>query len=211
MKYVSKTAHKNIDLWIIREGWILVTRSGTVGRVAVTSPMWNGWAASEHILRIVPDPKSDCPPGYICAFLSSELGQAQLTSQIYGAVVDEITEDQARSVLIPVPTTDAQRAAVKKIDALAMESMRAKDEAVRAAQNSVSEITSLLSHQAGQAPGASEAAAQENRKRIATVSPDRLSMHPVDAKDALRAFMQVDPKKVKAAEAKTRADKPTRR
>lgn len=57
MKYVSRTAHKNIDLWIIREGWILVTRSGTVGRIAVVPREWDGWAASEHILRIIPSPR----------------------------------------------------------------------------------------------------------------------------------------------------------
>lgn len=144
LKYVSKAAHKDIDLWIIKTGWILVTRSGTVGRVSLTSPMWNGWAASEHILRIVPDPSSGCPAGYIYAFLSSEVGQAQLTSQIYGAVVDEITEDQARSVLIPIPTTPEQKKQVEDIDRAAMESMRSKDIAVKLAQQAVANISEMI-------------------------------------------------------------------
>jgi type I restriction enzyme S subunit len=144
MKFVSKTAHKDINLWVIKKGWILVTRSGTVGRVSIASGIWNGWAASEHILRIVPKAGEDCPAGYIYAFLSSEIGQAQLTSQIYGAVVDEITEDQARGVLIPVPSTPAQRKAVQEINALAMESLRAKDEAVVAAEQSVASVSTLI-------------------------------------------------------------------
>jgi len=144
LKYVSKAAHKDISLWLIKAGWVLVTRSGTVGRVSMASAMWDGWAASEHILRIVPKPSSDCPAGYISAFLSSEIGQAQLTSQIYGAVVDEITEEQARSVLIPVPTTPEQKKQVADIAHAMMESMRAKDRAIKLAQQSVSGVAEMI-------------------------------------------------------------------
>ena len=35
VKYVSRKAHKNIAQWIIEKNWLLVTRSGTVGRVAL--------------------------------------------------------------------------------------------------------------------------------------------------------------------------------
>lgn len=144
MKYLSRTAHVRLDRWIIKAGWVLVTCSGTIGRVAISAPSWDNWAASQHIMRIVPDPASPCPAGYICAYLSSEPGQAQLTARIYGAVVDEITEDQARSVLIPIPRTDPERALVAEINAAALESVRAKEEAVSAAQQSVKGIASLL-------------------------------------------------------------------
>jgi hypothetical protein len=102
------------------------------------------WAASQHILRIVPRPDDPCSPGYICAYLSSELGQAQLTSRIYGAVVDEITEEQARSVLIPIPETPTQRRLVAKISNDVMESVRAKDTAVKLAQESVAGVAELI-------------------------------------------------------------------
>jgi len=115
---------------------------------------------------------------YICAFLSSELGQAQLrahpklnaqttgckaldrlqylvgmdsiifgwplTSRIYGAVVDEITEEQAQSVLIPVPSTDEEKKIVAQIDADAQASVLLKDRAVGLSQKAVGEMASLI-------------------------------------------------------------------
>lgn len=131
IKYLSTSAHKRLERWIIRAGWVLVTCSGTVGRVAVAPPTWDGWAASQHVLRIIPREDSNCPVGYLATFLGSPIGQAQLTAQIYGAVVDELTEDQARSVKVPVPTTPAQRQQVEAIDDLAMHSLRQWAEAVR--------------------------------------------------------------------------------
>lgn len=144
LKYVSPTVHKKLDLWVIREGWLLVTRSGSVGRVAVTPHSWDGWAASEHILRIVPKAKGPCPVGYLYAFLSSELGQAQLTAQIYGAVVDELTEDQTRSVLIPVPETPEQLALVNKLSQTAMEAVELRAKAVGLAEKAVSAIDEMV-------------------------------------------------------------------
>ncbi|MCI0551504.1 MAG: restriction endonuclease subunit S [Anaerolineae bacterium] len=144
IKYLSRAAHKRLDRWIIESGWVLVTCSGTIGRVTVAPPSWDGWAASQHILRIVPDNDGACPAGYVYAYLCSELGQAQLTSRIYGAVVDEITEEQARSVLIPVPTTIQEKKAIREIDRIAKESMLMKDGAVKLAQQSVECIASLV-------------------------------------------------------------------
>ena len=94
LKYLSRTAHHRLDRWIIESGWILVTCSGTIGRVTICPEEWNGWAASQHILRIVPN-EQVCPSGYLCSFLASWFGQVQLTANIYGAVVDELTEQQA--------------------------------------------------------------------------------------------------------------------
>ena len=89
---VFKILRNTHEQWIIRAGWLLVTRSGTTGRTTVCPEEWDEWAASEHILRIVPN-EEKCPAGYLCTFLSSPLGQAQLTASIYGAVVDELTEE----------------------------------------------------------------------------------------------------------------------
>lgn len=130
LKYLSAKAHVRLDRWIIRSGWVLVTCSGTIGRVAIARRQWDGWAASQHILRIVPAPDGDVPSGYLYAFLRSFAGQAQLTSRIYGAVVDEITEEQAESILVPVATTAAQRRTVEAINNAALEGLRLQERSV---------------------------------------------------------------------------------
>lgn len=133
LKYLSRTAHKNLERWIIESGWILVTCSGTVGRVALAPRQWDGWAASQHILRIVPRDEPDCPRGYLAAFLSSPLGRAQLTAQVYGAVVDELSEEQARRVLVPVARTAEQRSMVHGIHEQMIRSSALRTDAVEAA------------------------------------------------------------------------------
>jgi len=109
LKHVSTTANQEeIQRCLIHQGEILVTRSGTVGRVAYVPAALEGWAASEHILRIIPENKNS-HSGYIAIFLMTPYGQHQLTSKIYGGVVDELTEQDTSAVLIPVPPKDVQQ------------------------------------------------------------------------------------------------------
>jgi type I restriction enzyme S subunit len=142
LKYVSPKVHKDINKWIIRKHWILVTRSGTVGRVAIAADAWDKWAASEHILRIVP--KDEYPAGYLYAFLSSPLGQAQLTAQIYGAVVDELTEEQTRSVLVPVASNEREKQQIHHVNELAMLALKKREKASLLATEAVAQVETMV-------------------------------------------------------------------
>ena len=143
LKYLSPASHRNVDAIVIRAGWLLVTRSGTVGRVAICPPEWDGWAASEHIIRIVPD-ETKCPSGYLCSFLTSALGQAQLRANVHGAVVDELTDEQVRNVLVPVPEREADLDVVRAIDRDMKRAVALKSQAIAAAQASVAATTAWL-------------------------------------------------------------------
>ena len=129
LKYLSREAHKNLDQRIIRAGWLLVTRSGTIGHITICPEDWDEWAASEHFLRFVPD-EEKCPSGYLYSFLASTLGQVQLMAKIYGGGVDEITEDQAASVKVPIPTTDEGWERARSIDATMKKSVAERSKAV---------------------------------------------------------------------------------
>ena len=142
LKYLSRSAHKNLTPWIIQAGWVLVTCSGTIGRVAIALRQWDGWAASQHILRIVPKHDSPCPPGYIYAWLSSPFGQAQFNG-VYGAVVEEITAKHVEDILIPVPETAEQRAVVDTTSDLAVRSLEMKTTALDLDAQAIRHINSL--------------------------------------------------------------------
>lgn len=146
LKYLSveEKAHVRLDRWIIQRGWVLVTCSGTIGRVAIARDQWDGWAASQHILRIVPREDDLAPPGYLYAFLRSFAGQAQLTSQIYGAVVDELTEEQARGILVPVAKTEAQRQGVLAVNAASLEAVRLVEEAALRSEQALGQMDALV-------------------------------------------------------------------
>lgn len=143
LKYLSPASHRNIDLIVIRAGWVLITRSGTVGRVALCPPEWDGWAASEHIIRVIPNERR-CLAGYLCSFLASSLGQVQLTASIHGAVVDELTDEQVRNVLVPLPEKKSDRDLVRSIDEGMKRATALKSQAVVATQTSVANVTAWL-------------------------------------------------------------------
>ena len=144
VKYLSTTAHSNIDQLVVRKGWLLVTRSGTVGRAVICSDDWDGWAASEHIIRVIPN-EERCPGAYLATFLSSSFGQVQLTSNIYGAVVDELTEQHMRNVLVPIPISSGDWQLVKSIDRRMRKAMAKKAQAVELVSSVLSSMPNLAS------------------------------------------------------------------
>lgn len=143
LKYVSRKAQKHIDQLIVRKDWILVTRSGTVGRVMLCPEEWDGWAGTEDLLRIVPNEK-ECPGAYLYAFLASPLGHIQLTKPIFGAVVDHLTEAQTKSVLVPLPSTDSQRKLIKEIASEAREAIETRSRAVGLISSALESIQNLI-------------------------------------------------------------------
>lgn len=144
LKYLSRSAHKNLGRWTIKAGWVLVTCSGTIGRVAIALKQWNDWAASQHILRVVPKADGPCPAGYIYAWLSSPLGQAQFNG-IYGAVVDELTADHVANILIPVPETKEQHEMVRSINDLAMDAIATREQALAQDAQAIDSVSQLMS------------------------------------------------------------------
>jgi len=79
---------------------VLVTRSGTIGKVALVPKHWINWVASEHIIRIVPSSHSIA--GYLYVFLSTDYGRELIKRFTYGSVVDEINDDQVAQTPIPI-------------------------------------------------------------------------------------------------------------
>lgn len=105
-KYISVTDPK-IDQLTVKPGWILVTRSGSTGIVSSVPEPWDGYAMSEHVIRIVPD-EDMLPAGYLEAYLRSEIGQALLAQGIFGSVIDEITPEHIAAMPIPIPRDSSE-------------------------------------------------------------------------------------------------------
>jgi len=108
LKYISRSKTRHLENSIIDAGWVLVTCSGTIGRVAVSTQDQAAWAASEHILRIIPDTERYLP-GFLWAFLSSDYGQRQLRSKVHGGIVDELTGSDTAEILVPDVPVPLQR------------------------------------------------------------------------------------------------------
>ena len=137
--YISQTETKNLERWIIHAGWVLVTCSGTIGRVAVATNKQDGWAASQHILRIIPD-VARTHAGYVAAFLMNPYGRHQLTSKIYGGVVDELTAEDTREVLIPDPPHGVR----DEIGGLVVRAFEMRDLATELEEEAIADIEAMI-------------------------------------------------------------------
>lgn len=101
-KYLSLKHHgrRITEQLSIKENTVLITRSGTIGKVNIAPTHWNGWIPNEHIIRIIP--ASNLVAGYLYAWLSSDYAYPLIKRFTYGAVVDEIDDNHVFNIEIPL-------------------------------------------------------------------------------------------------------------
>jgi type I restriction enzyme S subunit len=108
IKHVSNTETDNLEDMLLRRGWILVTRSGTIGRMCFVWNNFEKYAASEHCLRVLPN-EDLVDGGYLYAFLISDYGYEQIIRFRFGSVIDEISNHQLKQVIVPLPPSQEQK------------------------------------------------------------------------------------------------------
>lgn len=86
--------------FLIRKGWTLITRSGTIGRMAYVRPDMDGMACSEHAMRVVPA-EGAISPGYLFAFLRSRYGVPMVIGGTYGSIIQSIEPEHISGLLVP--------------------------------------------------------------------------------------------------------------
>lgn len=97
---MSKKQLKHNPLFTLGEKWTLITRSGTIGRMAYVRPDMVGLACSEHVLRVAPN-ESKISPGYLYAFLSGTYGVPLVVSGTYGAIIQHIEPEHIANLPVP--------------------------------------------------------------------------------------------------------------
>lgn len=140
LKYLSRKVTKDLENILVHEGWVLVTRSGTIGRATLTSREWDGWAITEDVIRVIPREKK-LHRGFLTAFLQSDYGYQQVISKTYGGVVPHLTEEDLKDVLVPFPPMDVQR----KIGSLVVEAYELKELANKIEDETTKSLERMLS------------------------------------------------------------------
>ncbi len=118
----------------LKKNMILVTCSGTIGKVMIIPEYMSGWGASQDALRITSDSDEDL--AYLYAWLSSEMGQVLIKRMTYGSVVVHIDKDMLSS--LPVPVIDAAKR--KKIASLVLDANALRDSAWKLEQSAIADI-----------------------------------------------------------------------
>lgn len=101
---IAKSAAEDNPRLLIERDWTLITRSGTIGRMTYARSDMDGFACSEHVLRVAAEPRM-IRPGYLHAFLSSRYGIPMITNAAYGAIVQHIEPEHIAD--LPVPRFNA--------------------------------------------------------------------------------------------------------
>ncbi len=126
LPFISNKQLKSNPNLVLHEGWSLITRSGTIGRMAYCRSDLDGLACSEHAMRVVPDDEK-IKSGYLYAFLSSRFGVPIVVSGTYGSIIQSIEPQHLAD--LPVPRLGAveekahelvQRAADLRVEATAL-------------------------------------------------------------------------------------------
>ena len=124
MRYLSPATKTDINRLLIREGWLLMTCSGTVSRVFYVGSRLDGWAATHDIVRIVPHDIGST--GYLYAWLSTDTAKAQIASRQHGGVVNHVTATHIGESLVPrLGKEDEER-----INTQVLASLRGREKAI---------------------------------------------------------------------------------
>ena len=128
-RFLSYATETNIDRLLIREGWLLMTCSGTIGRVFYVPKCLNGWAATHDLIRILPNESG--MTGYLHAWLSTPLAQVQILSHTHGGQIDHVTDEQVSEILVPLLPQER----IKRISKNVMKALHAREKAIKALTN----------------------------------------------------------------------------
>lgn len=123
-RYLSKKQASTLPYLMLKKDWIVVTCSGTIGKVTYTNSSFENHIATHDLIRIVPNDEKILR-GYLYAFLASKYGYNQLTQSQFGGVVKHINAEHVRNIKVPCFAEFFQ----EEVDNLMQESARLREEA----------------------------------------------------------------------------------
>ncbi len=90
------------ETYEVAEGWLLVTRSGSVGDAILAYRPHSGMVMSDDLLRAIP--REPTYRGFLYGFLRSPIGRAMLRSNQYGSIIKHLEPEHLREVPVPKVT-----------------------------------------------------------------------------------------------------------
>lgn len=105
--FVSGIQAQGLDRGRIRAGDILVTRTGTVGRVALVTDAESGWFHNTHVLCLRPSDAASAP--YLAGFLAGPGSVAWMNGHAAGSAIRSITVGTLAGLPVVLPPPGEQR------------------------------------------------------------------------------------------------------
>lgn len=144
-KFLSRTRTKNLHLYVLERGWVLLARSGQLGGI-LGKPQYSdsaleGAATSDHVIRIVPK-KGAVPAGYLYAYLASpSIGYPLITRTMTGHSIPALWPSQLNSL----PFLPLSEGEMKRIHTLVEEAFELRVKATALEDDARSLVERILS------------------------------------------------------------------
>lgn len=100
ISHIAKLVARQNSQLLIKDRWTLITRSGTVGRMAYSRSDMNGMGCTEDVLRVIPC-EEKVKPGYIYAYLCSKFGVPLVISGTYGSIITHLEPHHIADLPVP--------------------------------------------------------------------------------------------------------------
>lgn len=122
---------KDYPKYAAESGDILMTRAGTVGRVALVGENCPPMIVGTNVIKITVKDRQVLLPEYLLGFLSSRQGEKQINLYAGGATIRAISVSGLMKIKIPLPPLSTQRkiaAQIKKLIQAKLEATQALEE-----------------------------------------------------------------------------------
>lgn len=125
---------RNYDAVTVQQGDLLLTRSGTIGRLAYVTATMDGAIVSDDMIRVrVP---SERERAYVAAFLLSNNAVSQMLRNEYGSIQQHLEPSHVSDLVVPIPDDWEDVAHIISRGRVYMAVREAADEAIQQLRNS---------------------------------------------------------------------------
>jgi type I restriction enzyme, S subunit len=99
--FLSKKRTRVLPALLVDEGWTLLSSAGTIGKTTFVREDISRCCISQDMIRVAPN--GSLLPGYIFAYLSTDVAQSIIKLRTYGSVVDRIEPKHIFDLPVPKP------------------------------------------------------------------------------------------------------------
>jgi len=112
-KWLAPSHVNNIEKLYVEPGWILVTRSGTVGDAIISYAPHVGVIISDDLLRV--QVRNPAHLGYTYGFLRSQFARSMVLSDKYGSIVKHLEPEHLQELPVPLVGDDVYEPLTERV------------------------------------------------------------------------------------------------
>lgn len=135
----SKKQLKDFSIVRLKKGDIVITRSGSIGRVSMITEQYDNVIASDDMVRVrIPDERLR---HYVYCYLQSKEAKDQMLRNEYGSIQQHLEPVHISNLLIPIPDDNSL---LDSIVDCSIDSYNKKEESFRSLQKGINAVRDMI-------------------------------------------------------------------